>query len=334
MARSVFLRAALASGLLTQDDLDEAVEALRADNRQPLKRLGDERLAGKLVEMGRLNRWQAEHLRSGLAFFTLGNYQLIDSLGSGGMGQVYKAEHLLMGRVVAVKVLPKHKCTPEAIASFHREIRTQAQLDHENLVRAYDAGHDKNVHFLVTEFVPGDNLRRLVREQGRLPMHEAASILSQAAAGLSYAHRRGLIHRDVKPTNLLVTPTGLTKVSDLGMAAFFNEAEQTDVRGGQVIGDPDFLAPEQITDPEHPTPLSDIYSLGCTLYYAVTGRKPFPGRTPSEKARAHCQDLPVHPRCLNPELVDEFVEIIADMMAKKPGERLQSADEVVKRLEG
>lgn len=329
---SLFQRSALSSGLVRQDELDEALEALRAGDLEA--EIDDKALAARLVDLGRLNPWQAGQLHRGRTTFTLGPYRILDSIGTGTMGDVYKAEHSLMGRIVAIKVLPKSKSTPAAIASFHNEIRTQAQLDHKNLVRAYDAGHDKNVHFLVTEFVHGDSLRRLVRSQKRLPMHEAASIISQAAAGLSYAHRRGLIHRDIKPNNLLVTPTGLTKVSDLGMAAFFNEAEQTDIRGGQVIGDPDFLAPEQITDPEHPTPLSDIYSLGCTLYYAVTGKKPFPGRTPRDKARAHCQDLPVHPRCLNPDLIDEFVEIIADMMAKNPAERLQSADEVIKRLEG
>jgi serine/threonine protein kinase len=237
-----------------------------------------------------------------------------------------------MGRVVAVKVLPRHKTTPESIASFIREIRTQAQLDHENLVRAYDAGHDQNVHFLVTEYVPGNNLRQLIRREGRLSMQSAASIISQAARGLAYAHSRGLIHRDVKPGNLLVTPDGHTKVSDLGLSGYFNDPEQTDIHGGKVVGTADYLAPEQISAPERPTPVSDIYALGCTLYYAVTGKVPFPGGTPREKARKHCNEFPLDPRRLNSELSDEFVEVIADMMAKKPDERIPTAGDVIERL--
>jgi len=330
--KSVFQQSALASGLITQEELDEALELLRSSGRKHDKPVNDERLAKKLVALGRLNRWQAEQLREGRTTFNLGPYHIIDSIGQGGMGQVFKAEHSIMNRVVAVKVLPKHKSSPESIASFSREIRTQAQLDHENLVRAYDAGHEKNVHFLVTEFVPGTDLRRLIRRQGRLSMGAAASIISQAAKGLAYAHGRGLIHRDVKPGNVLVTPDGHTKVSDLGLAGFFNEAEQTDVRGGKVVGTADYLAPEQITDPDHPTPLSDIYALGCTLYYAVTGKVPFPGGTARDKARSHCQSPPLDPRRLNTELTDEFVEIIADMMTKNPAERVQTAGDVIARL--
>ncbi len=330
--KSVFQQSALASGLVTQEELDEAVELIRSSGRKPDKPINDERLAKKLVALGRLNRWQAEQLREGRTTFNLGPYHIIDSIGQGGMGQVFKAEHSIMNRVVAVKVLPKHKSTPEAIAGFAREIRTQAQLDHENLVRAYDAGHDRNVHFLVTEFIPGTDLRRLIRRQGRLSMTAAAGIITQAAKGLAYAHSRGLIHRDVKPGNLLVTPDGHTKVSDLGLAGFFNEAEQTDVRGGKVVGTADYLAPEQITDPDHPTPLSDIYALGCTLYYAVTGKVPFPGGTARDKARNHCQVMPLDPRRLNADLSDDFVEVIADMMAKNPKERIQSAGEVISRL--
>lgn len=330
--KSVFQQSALASGLVTQEELDEALELIRSSSRKPDKPINDERLAKKLVALGRLNRWQAEQLREGRTTFNLGPYHITDSIGQGGMGQVFKAEHSIMNRVVAVKVLPKHKSTPEAIAGFAREIRTQAQLDHENLVRAYDAGHDRSVHFLVTEFVPGTDLRRLIRRQGRVSMPAAANIISQAAKGLAYAHSRGLIHRDVKPGNLLVTPDGHTKVSDLGLAGFFDESEQTDARGGKVVGTADYLAPEQISDPDRPTPLSDIYSLGCTLYYAVTGKVPFPGGTARDKARSHCQTMPLDPRRLNPELSDEFVEVIADMMAKNPADRIQTAGEVMARL--
>jgi serine/threonine protein kinase len=331
LLKSVFQQSALSSGLLTRADLDEAIALIRAE-RHHGGPVSDERLAKKLIELGKLNRWQAQQLDRGRIKFTLGAYHLTDSIGRGGMGEVYRAEHSVMGRVVAVKVLPPHKTTPESIASFLREIRTQAQLDHENLVRAYDAGHDSNVHFLVTEYVPGSNLRNLIRREGRLSMQSAASIISQAARGLAYAHSRGLIHRDVKPGNLLVTPDGHTKVSDLGLSGYFNDPEQTDIHGGKVVGTADYLAPEQITAPERPTPISDIYSLGCTLYYAVTGKVPFPGGTAREKAMSHRNQFPLDPRRLNSELSDEFVEVIADMMAKNPDERIPTANAVIERL--
>jgi serine/threonine protein kinase len=329
---SVFIRCALASGLLTQAEIDEAIADLTREKPGRKQPFSDEKIATKLVEMCRLNRWQAEQLRAGRTKFHLGPYQIIDSIGQGGMGQVFKAEHTIMGRVVAVKVLPRARSTADAIVNFTREIRAQAQLDHENLVRAYDAGHDGNVHFLVTEYVPGTDLRRLIRTQGRQSMNSAASIISQAARGLDHAHGRGLIHRDVKPGNVLVTPDGRTKVSDLGLAGYFNESEQTDVFGGKVVGTADYLAPEQITSPDKLSPTSDVYSLGCTLYYAVTGKVPFPGGSPREKARAHCTLPPLDPRRLNPDLSDDFVEVIADMMAKKPEHRVQNGPDVADRL--
>ena len=247
------------------------------------------------------------------------------------MGQVYKAEHNVMGRECAVKVLPREKCTPEAIAHFRREIRTQAKLDHPHLVRAYDAGEEGKVHYLVTEYVPGTDLRKLVRSEKRLSIQQAASILMQAAEGLAYAHEHGLIHRDVKPGNILVTPDGVAKLSDLGLAGHLDEREH-DPRKGKIVGTADYLAPEQILNPHDTLPVSDIYALGCTLYYAVTGKVPYPGGSPSSKAKRHLEETPWHPRQFNEEVSDEFVDIIADMMEKDPAKRVQAAGEVVTRL--
>lgn len=331
LRKSLFVRSALASGLLTAEEIDEAVAAIKAGVEGD-KLPSDEQLAARLVDMRRINRWQSEQLRAGRTLFTLGAYQCVDSLGQGGMGQVYKAEHSIMGRTVAVKVLPKHKTNPETIANFMREIRMQAALDHENLVRAYDAGHDGNVHFLVTEYVPGTDLRRLIRKHGRLQMALAASIVTQAAKGLQHAHQRGLLHRDVKPGNILVAGDGRTKVSDLGLSGYFNDAEQIDSRGGKVVGTADYLAPEQISTPDRLTPASDIYALGCTLYYTVTGKVPFPGGSARDKARAHLNTAPLDPRRLATDLDDAFVDVIADMMAKNPEERIQHASEVINRL--
>ena len=168
--------------------------------------------------MGLLNAWQAKQLLDGRTKFNLGPYLIVDSIGQGGMGQVFKAQHGKIGRIVAVKVLPRDKSTPEAIANFTREIRALASLDHPKLVAALDAGQDGNVHYLVTEYVPGMDLRKLVRRDGPLGMPAAASIICQVAEGLEYAHAQGIVHRDVKPGNVLVSPEGEAKLSDLGLA--------------------------------------------------------------------------------------------------------------------
>jgi serine/threonine protein kinase len=330
-----FEQCALASGLLTEADLEEARKAGRWAGPQGLAsqppRTAQE-LAERLIAMGRLNRWQAKQLLEGRTRFTLGPYRIIDYLGQGGMGQVFKAEHTVLGRTVAIKVLPRSKSTPEAIANFHREIRAQAQMDHPNLVRAFDAGQDGNVHYLVVEYVPGQDLRRLVRQEGPLDMYRAASIISQVAHGLHYAHSMGMVHRDVKPGNILVTPDGVAKLSDLGLAGPLGGDAEQDPRYGKIVGTADYISPDHIERPWEPTPAWDIYSLGCTLYYAVTGKVPFPGGTTADKIRAHLTLRPLDPRRLNPALSAEFVDLMADMMAKDPAMRIQSAAEVAQRL--
>jgi serine/threonine protein kinase len=163
-------------------------------------------------------------------------------------------------------------------------------------------------------------------------MQDAATIISQAACGLGHAHLRGMVHRDVKPGNLLVTPEGLTKVSDLGLAGFLGVEDPDDPRAGRIVGTADYLSPEHILSPSNLSAASDIYSLGCTLYYAVTGKVPYPGGTHRDKARRHCEDIPLNPRRFNLELTDDFVDAIAAMMEKNPEKRLQSCAEVVRRL--
>ena len=330
---SVFRVSALASKLITQEQLERVEAAIRRDESTSGGQVSDDALAAKLVELDVLTSYQADQLKEGRTKLSLGPYIITDWIGQGGMGQVFRAVHEMMGRESAVKVLPLNKSTPEAIVNFTREIRTQAQLDHPNLVRAFDAGHDGNVYYLVTEYVPGTDLRRLIRSQGRpLPIHQAANVIMQAARGLDYAHQRGLLHRDVKPGNVLVTPDGFAKVSDLGLAGFVHLADE-DPRSGKIVGTADYLSPEQIRTPRELTPASDIYSLGCTLYYGVTGKVPFPGGSARDKAKRHLDDTPWHPRRFNPDISEEFVEVIADMMEKETSARIQTAAEVCQRLE-
>ena len=339
MARkSVFQHSALISDLVTQEQMKDALDALMDAQRasegvEVLQvEVSDEQLADQLVYNGVISEYQAEQLKSGRTKFNLGPYVITGWIGQGGMGQVFKGEHMVLGRVSAIKVLPLDKTTDYAISNFHREIKLQARMDHPNLVRAYDAGHDGKVHFLVTEYVPGHDLRRLIRNQGKLTVAEAAGVVMQIAQGLYYAHQQGLIHRDIKPGNILVTEDGTAKLSDLGLSGFVdNEIE--DPRAGKIVGTADYLAPELIRNPREVSTVTDIYSLGCTLYYSITGKVPFPGGSAKEKARRHLNEHPWHPRQFSTDVSEEFVELIADMMEKDPRKRIQSAEEVANRLE-
>ena len=309
-----------------EKSLSQSMSQGKATAVQP----SDRDLAKHLIQRELLTAYQADQLLAGRQKLKLGPYIITDWIGQGGMGQVFKAVHEMMGRESAVKVLPLNKSTPDAIENFRREIKTQAKLDHPNLVRAFDAGEDGNVHYLVVEYVPGTDLRRLVRTQGKLSVQQAANIIKQIAEGLEHAHQGNLIHRDIKPGNVLVTPEGVAKLSDLGLAGYVNDAD--DPRAGKTVGTADYLSPEQIKTPLNVTRTSDIYSLGCTLYYAITGKVPFPGGTPRSKARRHLEETPWHPRRFNEEVSDEFVDLIGDMMEKNPGQRIQSAIEVAERL--
>lgn len=333
---SLLRSSALISGLVTTEKLEYALRVAR--HRLSQQGLGndvvisDRQLAEILIEQKTLTTYQAEQMLIGRTKFNVGPYWITDFIGEGGMGQVFKAEHQVMGRVCAVKVLPGARATDVSRESFAREIRMQATLDHPHLVRAFDAGRDGKVHYLVTEYVPGMDLRRLVKSRGPLPVQQAAKIVMHAALGLDYAHRKGMVHRDVKPGNILVTPEGDAKVSDIGLAGFAHDL-MNDPRAGKIVGTTDYLSPEQIRTPLEIKPSSDIYSLGCTLYYAVCGKVPFPGGDTASKLRRHIDETPWHPRKFAPEITEEFVDIIADMMEKDLRKRIASAAEVAARLE-
>ncbi len=292
----------------------------------------DKLLRAIFIEQGALTEYQAVQLSDGRVKLTLGPYIITDFIGQGGMGHVFKAIHKVMGRECAVKTLPVGRLTPQTLDGFTREIRLQAKLDCSYLVRAYDAGKDGTVHYLVTEYVPGMDLRRLIKAKGPLPQEQAASIIMQAAYGLEYAHQQGMVHRDVKPGNILVTPDGIAKVSDVGLAAFTANLVD-DPRAGKIVGTADYLSPEQIRTPLAVGPVSDVYSLGCTLYYTVCGKVPFPGGNTAHKLRRHLEETPFHPRRFAENISEEFVDIIAEMMDKDPNKRIQTCAEVAARLE-
>ncbi len=333
---SKFRRAALASGLIADPQWEYCLRLLRfrcATEPQPVpSELEDKLLRAIFIEQGALTEYQAVQLSDGRVKLTLGPYIITEFIGQGGMGHVFKAIHKVMGRVCAVKTLPVGRLTPQTLDGFTREIRLQAKLDCSYLVRAYDAGKDGTVHYLVTEYVPGMDLRRLIKAKGPLPQEQAASIIMQAAYGLEYAHQQGMVHRDVKPGNILVTPDGIAKVSDVGLAAFTANLVD-DPRAGKIVGTADYLSPEQIRTPLAVGPVSDVYSLGCTLYYTVCGKVPFPGGDTAHKLRRHLEETPFHPRRFAENISEEFVDIIAEMMDKDPNKRIQTCAEVAARLE-
>ena len=326
----------MASGLIEPPQWEYCMRLLRfrcsTEGQTVSMERQDELLRAIFIEQGAITEYQAAQMSDGRYKFKLGPYVITDFIAQGGMGQVFKAVHHLMGRECAVKVVPVGKATPELIAGFTREIRLQAKLDCPYLVRAYDAGQDGAVHYLVTEYVPGMDLRRLIKGQGPLPQEQAARIVMQAALGLEYAHQQGMVHRDVKPGNILVSPEGMAKVSDVGLAGFTANL-MDDPRAGKIVGTADYLSPEQIRTPLKVGPVSDVYSLGCTLYYAVCGKVPFPGGDTSQKVRRHLEETPFHPRRFSLNITEEFVEIIAEMMDKNPNHRTQSCAEVAARLE-
>jgi serine/threonine protein kinase len=260
----------------------------------------------------------------------LGPYHLIRTLGSGGVGRVFLAEHRAMRRPAAVKVLSDEATAdPELLERFYREARALAVLDHPNIVRAYDVREAEGFHFLVLEYAPGQDLEVLLRKRGPLPSAEAVGYIWQAAAGLAHAHAKGFIHRDVKPGNLLVDESGGVKLLDLGLARS-NRPGDGSVSGrvdsGTVMCTPDYVAPEQARG-EPPDARTDVYSLGVTLYALLTGRPPFEG-TVAQKLIAHQSKKPRPVHEVRPEVPHGLSEVVARMMAKTPAKRYASMAEV------
>lgn len=330
-----FLDLVRRSGLVERDQLKRVAVQLKEEAAGgPIT---DSAVVGRrLVEAGLLSRWQCEKLLEGRhKGFFLGKYKLLDHLGTGGMSSVYLAEHLLMQRRVAIKVLPKARVQDSSyLARFLREAQAAASLDHRNIVRAYDVDNDGDVHYLVMEYVEGRDLLVMVKEDGPLDYPVAADYIRQAAQGLAHAHQAGLIHRDVKPANLLVDREGVVKILDLGLARFTGEdiASLTVANDENVLGTADYLAPEQALDSHGVDGRADIYSLGCSLYYILTGHPPFPDGTLPQRLMKHQRELPPSIHDERPDSPEDLEGICFSMMAKKPGDRPQSASEVSELL--
>lgn len=265
-------------------------------------------------------------------------YQVVRELGSGGMGTVYLAEHRVMGRQVALKVINRRLLRHQlAIERFRQEVQAAARLNHRNIVTAFDAEQAGDLHFLVMEYVDGTDLATVVARRGPLPVLHACHAIIQAAQGLQHAHEQGMVHRDIKPQNLMRTRKGVIKILDFGLARLAAPSESGAAPAGLTLegvtlGTPDYIAPEQARDARRADIRSDLYSLGCTLYFLLTGVVPFPTGTAVEKLLAHCTASPTPVSQLRAGLPEPLVEILERMMARDPADRFQTPEEVAAAL--
>jgi serine/threonine protein kinase len=295
-------------------------------------------VAEQLIRRGSLTPYQILELRRGSGDrLVLGQYILLEPLGEGGMGQVFKARHQKMRRIVALKVIRKEAAAnAEALKRFGQEIEAAAQLSHPNVIQAYDANEVDDVHFFVMEYVEGTDLSQLVKRLGKRPVPLACDYIRQAALGLQHAHERGLVHRDIKPSNLLLTyQTSIVKILDLGLARLrLAGAEGTGhlTATGTVMGTPDYIAPEQARDSRGADIRSDLYSLGCSMYYLLAGQPPFPDGNFTEKLLKHTLDPPPSLTKFCPEIPPAVEAIVTKLLAKNPEDRFQTPAELADAL--
>jgi serine/threonine protein kinase len=330
---SRFWTAALQSGLVSVETLTPCWEAIPAEKRAALEHL-DRRLARQAVLQNVLTLWQAQQLLAGrTSGFRVDRYVLLDLIGQGGMGRVYLARDTRLSRRVALKILsPERMNNPRAIARFQREARLGAQLQHENLVRIYDLGEIHGRYFLVMEFIEGKTIGAIIAAHGSILPPAAATLTRQVALGLEHAHRKGLVHRDVNPSNVLVTRDGIAKLADLGLAIDLTEVDRL-TREGATVGTFDYLAPEQARYSHSVDNRSDIYSLGCSIYHMIAGHVPFPSPSRPEKLFAHQFLEPKPLEELIPDIAPGLVEVVRKMMRKLPNDRFATPLHVAQALE-
>ncbi len=333
-----FAGALVTSGLMTSAEVEAALSHFTLAQRED-----SQAVAQAFFSQGKLTSYQAKELLAGRTTgLVLGNYAILDRIGAGGMGVVYKAQHRRMKRVVALKMMPPHVVhSDEAQKRFLREVEAAARLNHPNIVTAYDADEAEQVHFFVMQYVEGSDLAHYVRRCGRLSLRHALDYTLQAARGLHYAHQKGVVHRDIKPGNLLLDTEGVVRVLDMGLARLeHSEGDQSvfqtkeELTGtGRVIGTVDYMAPEQTFDARHADRRADIYSLGCTLYFLLIGRSPVPDGSLTEKLLWHESGPPPTLLEARPDAPPELNVVFRRMMARKPQDRYATLAEAIVELE-
>ena len=327
----VFAEIALERGWLTPDHVREARQAqLRLSEVGLSRRLWQVCEERGYLSSDRIRIVQQAMVRERGVRARVAGYEIIERIGRGGMGQVFRARQLSVNRIVALKVLSAGLARdPDFVRRFSREAQLAGKLDHPNIVRVLNFGEDSRRYFMAMEFVEGRSVAQFIQQEGRLPLERAIEIGIQVARGLQHAHDRGIVHRDVKPSNILIHIDGLAKVSDLGIA---REAGKDGSGTPLLIGTPAYVAPEQVQT-HTADARSDIYSFGATLFHMLTGRPPFEGATAYEVVSQHISSPPPSLRELRPEIPEGVEAIVHRMMAKRPLERYASCEEVARELE-
>lgn len=329
-----FLELVQKSGLVPADKLKQALSEL--SKRAAGKPVQLEELSQFLISAGLITQWHHDKLLTGkFKGFFLGQYKLLSLLGTGGMSTVYLAEHSLSGQRRAIKVLPRARVNDKSyLDRFFREGRAAASLSHPNIVRIYDLANEEDVYYMVMEYVPGVDLHQKIQNEGPAKIEDALSYLGQAAEGLAHAHARSIVHRDIKPANLLLTSDGTLKILDLGLALVNEEQESlTLMHDEKVMGTADFLAPEQALNSHNVDARADIYSLGCTLYYLVTGQPPFAEGTIAQRIAMHQSRDPKPLRELRPDCPPLLEALCQRMMKKSPADRIPSCEKLLQAIE-
>jgi len=326
-----FIRLALGAGLIELPELKKVVASLLSDG----PKIDRDRLAKGLIGGGLLTEWQAKKLLAGRGRgFFLGSYKLLRPLGKGGMGVVYLGEHKVMKRQMALKILSSESAMDKRrIERFEAEARAAAQLDHPNIVRCYDFAEDNGRLFIAMEYIEGIDLQHAIERDGVMSIPAALDAMKQAANGLAHAHGRGIVHRDIKPANLMLRGDGVLKISDMGLARIGWQGEAPNESGNsRLLGTSEFLAPEQAMDSRSVDGRADIYSLGCTLYYLLTGKPPYPGATASQRIAKHQTAAAPNIRNERSDCPPALADVAIRMMAKRPEDRIPSATELLSQL--
>jgi len=337
-----FAEVATTMGLVNEAQIEEALKRKRSLRFGGVRsRLGEILVAMNVLSTEQVKQVLAEQRKrrtaaaqKALPMEYFGDYKLIEKLGEGGMGAVFKARETLADRVIALKVLRKNYASnANFVERFNREARLAGALSHPNIVTCHNAGTCRGVQFLAMEFVNGETLAaRLKREGGKMPEAEALRVAREVALGLAHAHGKGVLHRDIKPDNILLGLDGSIKISDFGTAKSFLDEESL-TQTGVIIGTPYFISPEQVKGDKSVDHRADLYSLGAMLYLALTGQVPFEAANPLQIMRAHLSDEPRNPRDLNPQLSAGAVLVVSKLMAKAPDARYQSGIELAEDID-
>ncbi|OAB62621.1 hypothetical protein AY599_08110 [Leptolyngbya valderiana BDU 20041] len=325
-------------GLATREEVDLCKDRLREVGAAEGEEAGQRSLAVELIDQDFVTKRQIARLKAILDAERSGQkipgYRLLGKLGAGAMATVYKARQLNLDRLVAIKVLPrKFSQNPQFIERFYAEGRAAAQLNHPHIVQAYDVGKAGEYHYFVMEYVDGRTVYDDIVKNKRFSEADAIEIVRQVATALGHAHERGIIHRDVKPKNIMITKDGVVKLADMGLARAMSDKEAAEAEAGKAFGTPFYISPEQIRGETNVGAEADIYSLGATLYHMVTGAVPFDGKNPTSVMHKHLKADVVPPDQANPKLSGGISEVIEMMLAKKREQRYRSIPDLMGDLD-